>query len=60
MTAGLQALLVSTDLHFIERGTKNFWRPCWSWLLLLTDANLTEAWLFLPGGATTDDSYLIS
>jgi hypothetical protein len=38
-----------TDLCFIERGTtKNFsWCPWWYWFLLMSHADLAEAWLFL-------------
>ena len=40
---------VSTGLYFAERGlAKNFfWYSCCPWSLLLTHADLTEAWLFL-------------
>ena len=52
---------VSPDLWFIERSTvKNLsWCSWWSWLLLLTCANLAEAWLSLLGHATTADSCLL-
>lgn len=47
---------------FTERGTaENFsWCPHWSWSLLLTRANLVEAWLFLLDFATTADSCLLT
>jgi hypothetical protein len=39
---------VFTDLYFIERSTVEiFWCFCWFYLVKLTCANLTEAWLFL-------------
>jgi hypothetical protein len=44
-----------------ERGTaENFWCPSWFWLLLLTHADLVEAWLFLLGHATPAHTCLLS
>jgi len=46
----------ATLLHLVERGmAKNFWCPCWSCFLLLTQADSAEAWLFLLSSATTAD-----
>lgn len=46
-------------LHFPKRGTaENFsWHFAWSLLLPRDEA---EAWLSLPGSATTADSFLLS
>jgi hypothetical protein len=50
-----------SDLHFFEKGTaENFWVSGWFWLLLLTRADLVEAWLFLLDFATTTDSCLVT
>ena len=44
-----QALLIFTSLRGMA---ENFsWCPCWSCLLLLTDADSVETWLFLLGHA---------
>ena len=47
---------VFSDLHFVERGmAENSKHPGWFWSLLLSCANLAEAWLFLLNHATTAD-----
>ena len=61
MASFTMLILVFADLHLIERGmAENFWCLYWSWLLLLTHANLAEAWLFLLDLANTADSCLLS
>ena len=52
---------IFTDLWFINRDTtENFWHSSWFWSILLTHADLVEAWQFLPDHATAADSFWYS
>lgn len=61
-TAGFAALPCSPGFIFVELcfvdgvTAENFsWLPCWSCSVLLTHADLVEAWQFLLPCATADD-----
>jgi hypothetical protein len=58
--ASCTTLVSLTDLHFTERGTVKNFSWCSPWSLLLTCADLAEAWLFLLGYASMADSCLLS
>jgi hypothetical protein len=53
---------VFADCHFVESGmAENLsWHSGWFWLLLLTHANLIEAWLFLLDCTAIADSCLVT
>lgn len=66
-TAGFAALpcspgFIYPELCFVEGVmVENFsWLSCWSWSVLLTHADLVEAWQFLLVCATADHSCLLS